>query len=139
MRLFFRAKRVKKNLRTNFWESNFANQLLRTNFCEPTLANQLLRTNCCEPTFANQILRTKFCKLTFANQLLIFWSNGKFSATNSLTKVLLKSVRLEHFFSFRQSFRKTRQLNWAPEVGRRLEQRWPYYFLCRRVPDTRSN
>ena len=53
----------------------------------------------------------------------------KFSATNSRTKVLLKSVRLEHFFGFGQNFRKSRRPNSAPKVGRRLEQRWPYYFL----------
>ena len=28
--------------------------------------------------------------------------------------------------------------NSGPQVGRRLEQRWPYYFLCRRLADQSS-
>ena len=26
----------------------------------------------------------------------------------------------------------------ATDLGRRVEQRWPYYLMCRRAPDTRD-
>ncbi len=29
------------------------------------------------------------------------------------------------------------QTHAVPELGQRVEQSWPYYFLCRRLPDTR--
>ena len=61
----------------------------------------------------------------------IFFSRiEKNSATNSLTKVLLKSVRLEQFFGFGQNFRKSRSPNPKQELGRRLEQRLALLFLA---------
>ena len=63
-----------------------------------------------------------------------FSRNWKISATNSLTKVLLKSVRLEQFFGFGQNFRKSGRPNSGLQPSRRLEQRWLYYFFYRRRP-----
>ena len=70
-------------------------------------------------------------KVSFSREArrIFFSRNCKILATNSLTKVLLKSVRLEHFFGFGQNFRKCRPPNSGPQPSRRLEQRWLYYFL----------
>ena len=53
-------------------------------------------------------------------------------ATNSLTKIFLKSMRFEHFFGFGQNFRKSRSPKPIHAVGWRLEQR------CTRGPEEKE-
>ena len=65
------------------------------------------------PPSKNEISFSREARRNFFLRALII------SATNSLTKVILKSVRLEQFFGFGQNFRKMERRNPGLELGRR--------------------
>ena len=56
-------------------------------------------------------------------------------------RLLFRAKRGENFYLFAAllfDVQEQRDTHVALDLGRRVEQSWPYYLMCRRPPDTRD-